>query len=280
MPPAKRKAVELAARLFLTAARDPRDFAAWWEKNEKHAQVLLEALAWPEKTEGGANGVQEKITVGPFVMHNTLHLEEEKLASTIAVVEKATARIRSSDSKFAKVLYGDVFVVGKISQSREMAWYYIDDSLYLRLMKGLTEVRSLCHELGHRYWYKFLQGDAPRQWRTTYYLMKNTNAPKVVLPKVGEPLGVPVSGHKEMPIVESYGVSSRGTRVIKLVGGGEVAVSGLFGLLEQQAVALKFPTPYAATSAEEFFAECFADYVGGTLAPEHVKLLEETVGIA
>lgn len=278
IPPAKVKAVEMAARLFLTAARDPKDHAVWWEKNEKHARLLLEALSWPEKMEGG-DGVQEKVTVGPFVMHNTLHLADEKLASTISVVEKATLRIRSSNGKLAKVLYGDVFVVGKISQSRDLAWYYInDDSLYLRLMSGLTEVRSLCHELGHRYWYKFLQGDAQRQWRTTYYVMKNTNVPKVELPKVGEPLGVSVKGHTEMPIVESYGFV-RGTRVINLVGGGAVSVSGIFGFLEEKAVATKFPTPYAATKAEEYFAECFADYVGGTLAPEHVKLFEEAVGI-
>ena len=279
IPPGKVKAVELAARLFLASSRDPKDCPAWWEKNKKHAETLLEALSWPEKVEGG-DGVQEKVTVGPFMMHNTLHLEDEKLASTIAVVEKATARIRASNSKFAKVLYGDVFIVGKISQSRERAWYYIkDDSLYLRLMTGLTEVRSLCHELGHRYWHKFLQGDAPRQWRTTYFKMKNLNTPKVELPKVGEPLGVSVKGHAEMPLVESYGYSGRGTRVINLVGGGAVTVSGIFEALEKMAVATKFPTPYAATSAEEYFAECFADYVGGTLAPEHVKLFEEAVGI-
>lgn len=279
IPRGNAKAVEMAARLFLTSQRQPRDHKAWWAKNEKYARLLLAAFKWPEKQEGG-EGVQEKVAVGPFVMHNTLHLEDEKLQSTIAVVEKATARIRSSNSKLAKVLYGDVFVVGRIAQSKTRAWYYVnDDSLYLRLMTGLTEVRSLCHELGHRYYFKFLTEEQRKQWRKEFTAISYAPKGKVELPKVGGPLGIPVRGRSSMPIVKSYEFTPRGTHIITLEGGGEVSVDQIYKLLVQQAQHRKFPTPYASTNHEEYFAEAFADYVGGDLAPEHVRIFEEIVGI-
>jgi hypothetical protein len=282
LPAGKAKAVELAARTFISAVRDPRDVAAWWEKNRKHAMLILDAVKWPEKSEaGGAGGVQEKLTVGQFTVHNTLHLEGAKLASTVGVLEKAAQLVRSV-GPFAKILYGDVFIVGKLEQPRTMAWYYPkDDTVYLRPQNlGKGEQFNLIHELGHRYWFKFMPGDGQRQWNTRYFLMKNTNAPKVTLPEPGQPLGFKIKGlGDEEPIVESYGRGLDGSRKINLVGGGSVYANAVYAILEKNAITLKFPTPYSATHAEEYFAESFALYVTGDLGPDHREAFEQAAGL-
>lgn len=285
-PAGKAKAVELAARLFPSgsSARPPRDVPAWWEKNAKHALLLVEALDWPEKKEAplgeGVGGVQEKFAVGPFMMHNTLHLEGDKLASTVALLEAASQKIRgASPGSLADVLYGDVLVVGRIRQANKLAWYFIaDDTLYLRphLKVGRGELHNLIHELGHRYWYKSLSSTAQREWNTTYYLMKNTQSPRVKTPQVGDTIDISFKGRDEPPVVEAI-VPGRGGLSYKLVGGGFVSTMVVYKALLSQAIAAKFPTPYAATSAEEYFAEAFALHVLGTLPEAHEAKFSEVV---
>ena len=275
IPAGRAKAVELAARVFLAAniRRPPRDVLAWWEKNAKAATLLLDAMSWPEKADSVEDGgVREKFPVGSFTVHNTLHLDGAKLDGVVDVLEATVQKIRGAQpSSLARVLYGDVFVVGQIRQSKTLAWYYLDDdTVYLRphLKVGRGEVHNLIHELGHRYWYKFLSSTAKREWNTTFFLMKNTGTPRAPLPKVGEPINLPFKGRTEPPIVEAI-VGGRGGPQYQLVGGGYVSLSAVHKALTSLAITEKFPTPYAATSAEEYFAEAFAFHVLGTLDEAH-----------
>lgn len=269
IPKGKEKAVELAARLFTMANRSPKDIPTWWDKNEKHIHLLVEALSWPERTEGS---LQEKFSVGPFTVHNTLHLEEGKLQGTVSVIVKAMQKIKPFH-KFNKVLYGDVFVVGQLRHSKSLAWYYNqDDTVYLRPQKtSEKELVNLIHELGHRYWYKFLGAEAQRQWHSVYTILKRPV--QVKLPEVGEPLGVLVKG-VDNPIVESYGRGNKGVPIVTIVGGQVFSATGVLSILEAEATERKFPTPYSATSVEEFFAEAFAHYIVGDLSEDHRVSLE------
>lgn len=273
IPQGRAKALEVAARLFTGTKRPPADVIAWWEKNQRHALLIADAFGWAEKAAGG----KEKFEVGPFQIHNTTHLEGTKLADTVAVIE-GVVRLLKAHPKLSRVLYGDVFLVGQLRRARTLAWYFEDeDVVYLRAQKpGLDEKINLLHELGHRYWSKFLKGDAPRQWRTRHYLLKNTDAPRVSLPKVGEPLGFPVKGDPN-PVVKAYKATMRGM-VVELESGGGFKTDTVYDALSGQALAKKFPTPYAMTNAEEYFAEAFAHYVVGDLATDHVAAFEEATG--
>lgn len=279
IPPGKAKATEMAARTFIKAVRPPRDVAAWWEANARHAYLLLDAISWPERTDAvGEDGVQEKLVVGPFVVHNTLHLTGPKLAGVVEVLEAAAQKIKAAQpSSLEKVLYGEVFVVGQLKQSKTLAWYFDhDDRVYLRphLKVGRGEVHNLIHELGHRYWFKFLSGTARQAWNTDFYLMKNTDAPRVSVPKPGESVGITFKGHVGEDVkVVSIKPNLGGQLQVELSTGGWVSYDVLRRALQDQAIAAKFPTPYAATQAGEYWAEAFAMHVLGTLPEYHEEKL-------
>lgn len=279
IPAGSTKAVEVATRTFLSTKLKPRDVAAWWEKNKRYAVLLLSTYKWPERGTATQDGIREMFTLGAFTVHNTLHLEGDKLTSTEAVVEKAEKVIRKFP-KLARVLYGDIFIVGRLQQPRTLAWYNIeDDKVYVRPQKlSEEELINLTHELGHRYWFKFLGNAGQREWHTLFYLKKNTNVPSASLPKPGEPLGILVKG-KDNPVVEAIVPDFAGNLQVKLVGGGYISANVVRNELSNQQLRTKFPSRYAMTSAVEFFAETFAYYVVGGLSPENTAEFEKTVGL-
>jgi len=137
IPPGKAKSVELMARSFLEyePTRPPRKIDSWWTKSRDGIHLLLETQGWPEKSLDAPTeaGVQEVQKVGPFTVHNTVHLEGKKLASTLEVIEQATAAVSRAGSKASRVLYGDIRVVGRLLQPKSLAWYFVkDDEVYLR----------------------------------------------------------------------------------------------------------------------------------------------------
>lgn len=280
-PSGKAKAVEMAARVFMGASRPPKDAVAWWAKNKRHVDLLVDATSWPERTTPAEDTAEipEVLTVGSFTVHNTLHLAGDDLRKTVEALEKAEREIRAASPKLAKVLYGEVFVVGQIRKSRNLAWYYYEeDTVYLRphLRVGQGEVHNLAHELGHRYWHKFLDGSAQRAWGTNHRMLKSTR-PTVRMPRVGEPINIPFKGRTEPPVVEAV-EGHRGKIMLKLVGGGYVGYDQVYRALQSLEIEAKFPTPYAATSPEEHFAESFAMFALGTLPPAHRETFENIVG--
>jgi len=272
IPPGKEKFLELASRALLASKRQQKDVIGWYDKNKPWLQFLSEASDWPERVSGGT----QEATVGPFKVHNTVGADANQFNEIQSLFESAN-RILSATRDFKKVLYGDVYVVGQIKNARTLAWYSLsEDDVYIRSMakRGFDDLDTLCHELGHRYWYKFAPKPVLEAFNRFYYLMKRSSGVQVEMPKVGDVFPIPLSNRRgPPPVIESddgyrYGLS----------GGGFVVKRTVRKILEERAVVAKFPTPYSSKTVEEFFAELFALYALGKLSPDLSSKFEEALG--
>ena len=270
IPSGKAKQVELLARAFKAYAKAPGNVIGWWMKNRPLLNLLLDAEGWPEKSLGGGEGdVQEVLAVGPFTVHNTLHLTGEKLAATVSVIEGAVSALERAGSRLSKVLYGDVRVVGQLMKSRTLAWYLPNhDEVYLRphLKVGRGEVHNLIHELGHRFWGRELDQGHHILWHREFDRIEGKG---ITVPKVGDVVPVKARGYTDPVVV----TKDEGYRY-QLSSGGTIEKMRLVQFMRARNREESFPTPYAASKPEEYFAECFAMFVLGTLQPEHVERFE------
>ena len=266
IPPGKAKAVELSTRVFISATRKPSDVISWWEKNEKYVRLLNEALTWPEKRENGDTETPQILNVGSFVVHNTILASGTTLESVKGVIKEAESVV--SGSPFSKVLYGPVYVVGKIEQAKTLAWYkQSTDDIYVRAFPNVNhnEIRSLVHELGHRWWFKFMSTAAKRAITRWYQDLDSST--EIPLSQVGDKLPVPLKGYKDPPTItkinwDRYEIDVGGSVKIDVVN---KILKGIRG----------YPTPYSATNNEEFFAELFCMYLLGTLQPKFLEVFQK-----
>lgn len=297
IPKGQAKALERAAKPFLSARRAPRKIATWIVKNEKNLKFLTNAYKkWPDKGEDSP----DKYPVGPFTVHNTLQLDGDDLTKTNKVIEAGTKFLKSSGIPgAAKMLYGDIYVVGKLQGHNTLAWYnFRDDNVYLRplLKANMDATASLTHEIGHRYWRKVLPKDAQRAWQR-YHQGKRYEQPDVgeqikevmATIKPGQPMPVPIKGRQRggPPIVLRLEDTSdpRRARVVYTMPRGKnkgeegsIRLMAIANFLGQQAARkITFPTPYASTSPEEHFAESFGMYSMKKLTGTHKENFEKII---
>jgi hypothetical protein len=147
------------------------------------------------------------------------------------------------------------------------------DRIEVLAVKRFAEqgVRATIHEIGHRYWMKFMGRDAQQAWQKHHTAMSDAS-PDPVFPEVGDVLDY-VQGKPT--------VSSISQGIINFEGGGLLLKGNLVGFLRERALKLTFPTPYAATNAQEHFCEslslfCLGDLKGSNLAAFKVIVLGET----
>lgn len=286
IPSGQTKALELAARL-MALARTPSNIIQWYETNRPKLNFLLETLTWGEKSAGPSGGL-ELTTVGPFKVHNTIGAKEKQFKELQGLV-KAAVKAITPVMDFKKVLYGDVFVVGQLRHARTLAWYSpTEDEVYLRNLakKGIDDLASLIHELGHRYWFKFATADQKRNISILYSKL-GWDARRVSVPdlKVGEVLPVKVVG-LEPPLVitavtpTSYVLRTKKPAFGTLPGSSpSVRITAIQNILKRKTVVGKvFPSDYSMKNDVEFFAECFSFYVLGKmpegLVPQFEKALK------
>jgi hypothetical protein len=272
IPKGKEKAAEMAFRLFMSVTRAPKDVFAWAEKNQRHIDTLLAATEWPEKG-AAAEGSEETFPFAGFTIHNTVNATGSDLEATKTVIERAVKVVRSMSNvpQAASIIYGNLFVIGRLKQPRTLAWYNLmTDEVYLRPHKkvGSEEAHNLIHELGHRFWAKKMSRDAQSNW-ATYHMLLGYQQPDIKMPVAGDVFPIPITGRKTPPIVERV----EGGQIF-FVGGGSVERFKTMKILQQDA---RYPTPYAGTSAEEHFAEAFAMYGLGDLKPANVEAFEAIV---
>jgi hypothetical protein len=285
IPSGQVKSLELAARL-MTMAVVPPNIIQWYDTNRPKLDLLLETLTWGEKGQGPSGGL-ELSTAGPFKVHNTIGAKESQLKEIQALV-KAAAKAITPVMDFKKVLYGDVYVVGQLRKSQTWAWYAIaQDEVYLRNLakKGVDDLASLIHELGHRYWFKFATADQKRNISALYSKLQS-EANRVTVPdlKVGEVLPVKVVG-LEPPLVitevtpTSYMLRPKKTTLKTPPGyAHSVRINVVQSILKQRAATGKlFPSRYSMTSDMEFFAECFSFYILGKMSAGLVSQFEKAL---
>lgn len=262
IPPGKAKGIEMVARLF--EKKIPKGIAPWYEKNKDRFPLLLEAAEWPERS-----SESEIAKAGPFTVHNTIGATSEQFKEIVGLVDQADRALHVLD--FKKVAYGDVFVVGQLKQTRTVAWYNIaEDDVYVRSQakKGIDDLRYLLHELGHRYWFKFMPVTGKALIYKLYGDLKYARVP-VELPKVGEPIPMEFWEEPNPPTVTKID-----HKFIYFSDGKGIKIDAYRKFVQIDAV---FPSRYSATNEAEFFAECFAFFALGQLKPELKERFEAAV---
>jgi len=262
IPEGKAKALELAARL-MGLVRVPSDIIRWYETNLPKLEFLRGAIHWKERSAEPSGGLG-LTTVGPFKVHNTIGAQEKQLKEIQGLV-KAAVKAITPVMDFKKVLYGDVFVVGQLRQSRTLAWYFVqEDQVYIRNLakKGVDDLASLIHELGHRYWFKFARADQKRNISGLYYkLGSDARREDVPVLKAGDLLPLNLKGEDAPRVITKVTPLS-----YELGSGVSVKIRDVEGIVKRKAVVGKlFPSGYSMKNVEEFFAECFSFYILGKL---------------
>ncbi len=272
IPDKSAKSLEMVYRLVENARRVPQDIYKWWDTNGKRVKFLIEAAEnWPVKSEG----TDELFTLGPFKVHNAVGAKGAELDSLKKGLERVEKAVKSNPVPgFARVLYGDVHVVPRITKAHHAAWYYPgDDSLYLRRAKstGIDEVHALIHELGHRYWHKFAAEPQKKAW-ALHHSRAASKTVEVELPKVGDELPVAIKGVKNRyptivavePGLFRYSIDIDGRPYTN-----SISTKTVYDFYREQQKATKnFPTKYSATSEQEHFCDAVAMLALGNLPDE------------
>lgn len=200
IPKGLAKKFELASRFFVSTTRT-NDVVAWLVKATPMAEFLIQAYAWPTK----AADSQSSFKVGPFLVHDTIGASDQELAAVAATITRAVSVLpRTGIRGIERVLYGNVTLVGQIKQSKTLAWYYFqDDEVLIRPFPRYKDdvALTLVHELGHRFWTKFMDGPAKLKWQS-YHLACKSGSFEFTPPKVGDPLE---GGKGESPLREDRG---------------------------------------------------------------------------
>lgn len=268
------KTLELAARLFMSAKRAPKDIVVWADKNEKLLNFLLDASRWTDKVEGAEDSQLYKL--GPFTVHNTLGLVGDALDKINKVLLSVEKRLKKSRIPgISQTLYGNVYIVGKLKQADIAAWYSpADDALYVRPLKNasIDEVHSFAHELGHRYWRKFMAKDRVSLWSRYYSRnsFRSGNAPK---PMVGDILPLKVQGIKGEAKITKIEVN-RGRIVLVLNEDSMVPYDSVMRILNAKTI---WPSVYSQKDEEEFFCECLGFIASGTLQEPFATAFDKIV---
>ena len=275
VPSQHRRMFDMARREFARTRKF--DYPTWFGKNIEMLRMVYNVGSWPDvssvtpEAEGDTAGAVTLI--GSIRIVNQTDQNPEK---SVDIVRRAVRALSDSGvPSITRVLYGDMFIVGEVARKKSLAaWYYRDrDIIEVLSVKRFAEqsVRVTIHELGHRYWLKFMDRDAQQAWQKHHSAMSYAN-PDPVFPEVGDVLDY-VQGKPT--------VSSISQGIINFEGGGFVLKGNLVGFLRDRARQLTFPTPYAATNAEEHFCEslslfCLGDLKGANLAAFKVIVLGET----
>lgn len=272
IPAGQEKNLELTVRLFMSNGRQPNKPVEWFDKNYARLNFLYDAATkWPDKSDES----DQKFTVGPFTVHNTMGLAGKDLEGIKDTITKAVILIKGLKVPgIEKVLYGDVMVVARLAKGTHIAWYYYnEDVVYIRPFAnaGFDELHSFIHELGHRYIQKFIEKATWLEWRR-YHSSMGYKRPtgEVKLPEVGEAIPFDVKGFKgKLPIVQ------------KIVGDqyyltetGFLTRSKIKSNIERDSV---FPTAYAATNDEEHFCEALAHRAMGKLKEPNLSSFKAVV---
>lgn len=277
IPARSAKGIEMAHRLYYRSRTMPADVHKWWKTNQKRLLLtMLAAKKWPEKQEG----TDDLFRVGPFLVHNTIGASGAKLEVFKKMLETAIKKVKGLRGVpgIKKVLYGDIYLVGQITNAHHAAWYNSrEDTIYCRVAKakwGFDEAFALVHELCHRYWRKFMSPKAKAKWESHHMNVKYEKV-DLPMPQVGDELPVRFKGAPRgwRPRIEEITLSQYW---FKTPDGREESIGKrqVRNFIDQtKGVELRFPTAYSAKNEEEHFCEAVASEAFGSLKDAHSKVL-------
>jgi hypothetical protein len=288
MPPKTRKKVEIASRFYLKVtkmrlkthgASRYMEMLDGYEKYmalvQQHAETARVAIReGKEHAEG-----ETKIKVGSFTLVNTGGFSDKIMNEIADVVQKAQAYAKSSD--VGKVCYGEVQVTGTVMKSNVAAFYLIaSDELFIRanVKADRDVVKTVLHELGHRYEHKFMAGKQ-RDIEHLYHLLSGQERTRKYdredLPKPGDEITEKGKTYKVVMVLPDQRMGYKvhltqpnDPRFRATIGiEGYKAIQGIKPRnLEEEPNYKGFVTDYAKKGGPtENFAEMFAYYCLGQL---------------
>lgn len=309
LPPALRKKVEVASRVYMKDGMPKRkrylrdfDVFADYEKMvaaiSLHLQTAKDAIATgkPHSEEGDA---ATRTKVGPFTLVNTGGFNPKIMANIVEIVEKATKHIQASG--LAKVCYGDIQVTNTITNSSTAAFYLISsDELFIRAnaKPHWDTIHTVMHELGHRFQAKFLRSrknavldlfrmlSGQEQVRRKQLYEEKPKKGDTLLDKgvLYEVLGTDWNPRKGVIVVLRQVDNPASTASISLEGWHSKKTqtkeqAGLTGVrnFEADPNFKGFVSEYAKTDPDENFAEMFSFYCAGRLPVLQSAAFEELV---
>jgi hypothetical protein len=210
LPPALRKKIEIASRVYLKETR-PRfknkhgnglylEYIVAYEKYfgmlSDHLDFAKEAIRIGKEhaEEAPEGGAATKFKVGPFTVVNTGGFSDKQMAEVREVVAKAATLLQSSG--LSQVCYGEIQVTNTLWKANVLAFYLVGkDEMFIRanVKANHDTVRTVLHELGHRFEHKFLKGGS-RAVNQLYRLLsgqemsRKNRYDESMVPKPGEKL--------------------------------------------------------------------------------------------
>ena len=208
--------------------------------------------------------------------------DKEDIVKLLDAVESKCGRFKSL------LCYGLVEVKRKMAADVLADYNYVKDTMRIKGKRpDASFVKSFLHELGHRLWYVHLSQQLRSMVKNKYsHMLLDV---KYVNLKIGDIVGLKDGFEIQIDKVGYGGYSGvvlekpprkrmfkEGDRVsIKAVK--ETSVSTL-NEKKYEPDEASFPTTYSQKSPEEFFAECFAFFMLGTLSKTLTSWMTELIG--
>lgn len=302
LPPALRKKVEVASRMYLKVP-SPRfkaksgparylemiqGYDKYMETAYAHLELAKAAIAQGKAhSEEGENAT--KLKVGPFTLVNTGGFPAKQMDEIAEIVRKATALAQASG--LGEVCYGDMQVTNTIHKSNVLAFYTpANDEFFIRanVKSDSDTLHTVLHELGHRYESKFLK--RPKGAEILYQTLKGEERHRqfkeLKKPEPGDT--IVVKGKTLVVDRVTFGRGLSGYRVELHVEGDPkrkmttpletfLEFKGDGRTVENDPEFIGFVTNYAKKSPSENFAEMFAFYCLDKLPVKQSVPFEEVV---
>lgn len=267
------KKLERALHTIGKMSRMPNKPGTWWLKNRKHVEVIYNTRTYPTRDD---EDTELSFDLRGFTVFNTIRAEGQEMDEVRDVIERGVdAMKRSRIPIVPQLLYGKLKIVGKISKSNTLAWYNLNDddvSVRTRISSELDAVHSLIHELGHRWYNRFLDSGVKSRWAEHHRRLRRKKS-DYPMPHVGDPLGIQVRGHRGKDLIVERIEGAEPFRRFYFTATRYMPEEQLAKIFKRK----NFPTAYASTDHEEHFCESFAMYCLGTLNQDHRDAFEEIV---
>jgi hypothetical protein len=293
LTPQIRKTIESAAKYHGSRRKTPPKEEALGAYIKMMATVRGQLAAARQAIVQGvkhdAEGAQEVLKAGGFRVINTGGFDSKVMQEVQAVVAQADKLLRAKG--LGRVCYGDVLVSRTLSKPSILAFYLVSsDEMFVRAnLRGKQHdaVATLCHELGHRLFYKFLKTKA-QDIKDIYRQISGKTDKRKALDNVlrDHPVlpGDTIVAKSVVYEVTGTGFGSGGLEVklrrkddptLKATVGLE-AYFKIKGLLTHSDLS-SFVSSYASTDWEENFSEMVAHWCLDKLPEDQIQLLESVL---
>ena len=273
-PPRSVRDIAKVVKPFTTLRRQPRDVKQWFARNRNNLFTVLSAKDW--------ESAEAAVEVGDFLVSDTTG--KGGVEQIVKLVKSVSEKIRRSGlPNVSKILYGHVFITSDLTGG--MAFYRIkQDNVWIRPQTrfGPASEHSLAHELGHRYWHKFMSSRVQAGWidwdRGLRATAKATKAGNVIYPRVGQNLPMPIQGSAAPRVLR---IEQAGNEQRFYISRGEYLTDRqIRKFYAMQARDGMFPTTYSMQSNdhEEHFSEAFGLRILNQLEEPHRSKFREIVG--